>query len=102
MMEDPDRKQYYFLQEQLEFWRLRYEDEDLPPHERRKAEDKCLDLMDKSIKALQRFNERWENILGELPPMDDNDLRFICSKFRERGMEVTPDELREIMEEDDM
>ncbi len=100
MREDPDYKQYMLLQEQLEFWRQQVSDDTLSPEEKKRAEEKCIEMLEKSTGALERFNRRWEEIDGPLPPMDEETLRYLRNKFADIGIEVTLDELKEELGED--
>lgn len=101
MMNDPDRKQYLLCQEQLEFWKQRYEEEELTPEQKKHAEDKYIEFMEKSIKALERFNNRWDEFDGPLPELDDEALKLIQGKFAQTGREVTLEELKEALRDDD-
>jgi hypothetical protein len=101
MMNDPDRKQYLLLQEQLEFWKQRYEDDELTPEQKDRAAKKYQEYMEKSIEALQKFNRRWESREGPLPPMDDEMLKYLRNQFANIGQEITPEELRQLLLEED-
>lgn len=100
MFDDPDFRLYNSLQEKREFWRERCYDDTLSKEEREKAEKRYIEVMKTSSEAMQRFNERWGEIDGPLPPLDDDTLKEIRNRIaNDTGMEITIDELRNILDE---
>jgi hypothetical protein len=98
--DDPDFKLYNSLQETREFWCERCFDDTLSKEEKEKAENRYIEVIKKSTAAMKRFNERWEKIEGPLPPLDDETLKDIRDKLvNSTGMEITIEELRNILDE---
>lgn len=100
MEDDPDCKQYLLLQEQLEFWRLRIKDETLTKEEKERAEKKCIEIMEKAVGALERFNQRWDRIDGPLPQLDEDELREVQRKLSNIGIEASLEEIDDVLKED--
>jgi hypothetical protein len=101
MDNDPDKKQFFALKEQMELWRIRSCDEELTQQERDHAENKYIDLLKVAYDALKRFNDRWDKELGPLPELDMETLQSVRERMANDGMEVTIDELRELLNEED-
>lgn len=100
MENDPNIKKYKLLQEQLEFWKERFYDNTLDKEQKIRAETKYAEIMKESISHLEKFNRYWDEVAGPLPHLDDEALNHIRKQFAEKGIEVTADELKELLEED--
>jgi hypothetical protein len=100
---DPDRRQYFILREQMEFWREQCYNEDATIEQLAHAERKHEDLIRRSAEALDRFNKRCEEHFGPilLEDLDDEILQIVRNKLAGDGMEVTLDELKEALEDEE-